>query len=293
MPRHTEHHAGDQAPNLSRRRGLKAAGFVALAYVTDGLAGAAWDASRPHNGTTIEHDKISTPHLALVMGGIGRQNGNDITSALAPSLANKNTTLTSLVYPDRAPSPKETANAILATNCKNLTIVGHSSGACHGLFVIAALRPAIESGQINKPRVVMLNSPYTGEDVISPLAKPISYVPLGLGSKSLLDLVVYGEVKDVAVGLEEAQLDLSVDFDGSTVLPNIADLIDAAIYVGDAYPDGVINTPQAAQGYAQSLGNRLTVQLVPGLGHPDPAKDPRQAAIYNEVIADWHKALAA
>lgn len=234
-----------------------------------------------------EQEPVRASRLAVVVGGIGRVDCNDIIGVLGDAMSEDGSTTTSLIYSTWGLSPQANAEAIVATGCKDLTFYGHSIGGGHSLETIGALRPYIESGQINKPRVVFFNSPSSGRDVISPFAAPISEVPLGFATKSALDLGVYGHVAEVSVPLEESQLDFAVDFNAANVLPDIADLIDVegSLYIGDAYLDSVIRTPDAANEYRRLLPG-LRAVLVPGLGHPDPARNPTQARIYNDVLRD-------
>lgn len=280
-----------QPKGVERRTFLRSTLTVAGSVVADGLNGAVSDALRPDH-KPIEQDKITTPKLALVMGGIGRQDAYDIAGALMPSLANKETTVASLVYPNATPNAKESASAIRATGCKDLTLILHSASVSHGFSVLQELRTPIREGVLNKPQVILLHTPFTGDDVQNPAAEAASYLPMGKIIKSIFDLAVYGGLKDVAVAVEEKQLDWAVDFNGAQVLPYVIDLMGPTLYIGDAHPDGVINTPQAAQGYESYLSSLLTVALAPGIGHADPAKNPAQASFYNETITNWQNSLA-
>jgi hypothetical protein len=236
--------------------------------------------------TNIETGRVDTKRLALVSPGIGRKNANDIAGVLRPSLSDRDTTLASLSYGDDGMDPREAAEAIRRSGCRELILVGHSIGGGFNTQVVEALRGDIESGQIAKPKLILLSSPHDGSNVQNGMAGLLSKVPLGLITDTIADTVAFGGPNNVSPHLEGSQLDFAVGYDGSAAA-RIVDLIDSALYIGDANPDGVIDTPRAARGFKAAWGDKLTAKLVPDLGHPDPAKNAFQADVYNHDIAEW------
>lgn len=287
MRRRGEDWKGEQAPNPGRRlfgkRTLLVIGGVVIA-----------DQIPPYliwhdNQTRVEQGRINTKRLALVVPGIGRKDAPDVVGALRPGLSGPDTTVRSLVYGDSGMSAKASADAVRASDCSELILVGQSIGGGHGVEMLEELRPDIVAGTIKKPVVVFLHTPHSGQNLVNGAAGALSYIPSGLTKKFVGEPIAYGKVTNASPDLGESQLDFAVDFNGAYHVAGISDLISAALYIGDESPDGdgVIYTVAASEGYKGDLGDKLTVKLVSGLGHPDPAKISFQAATYNQEISTF------
>jgi len=273
------------APNSGRRRFnwklVTAAGIVIADQIPPYLI---WH----DNQTRVEQGKIDTKRLVVVTPGIGRKDAPDIVAALHPALFGRDTTVRGLSYGDRGIKSKATADAIRATGCKELVLVGHSIGGGHDVEVIQELGPDIRAKQLTV-RAVFLSSPYSGANLVNGAAEALTYVPAGMTKKFVGEPMAFGGWTNASPDLGESQLEFAVGFDGSQHVRGIRNLITDALYIGDASPDGdgVVYTVAASESYQRDLGDKLTVKLVAGLGHPDPAKNAFQAATYNHEISTF------
>lgn len=286
---------GEHVPSPQRRRGLKAALAITVFAAVDQIL--PFVAYRD-NQTRAGRGRIDTKRLTLVAPGIGRKDADDVVRALYPSLGGEDNTVASLVYSDARIDPRWTADAIRASGCQELVPVGQSIGGGHMVQVIGLLVPDILAGRIDVPATMFLNSPYNDSTLkLGALAADaLARVPAGFVKKVVGEPIAFGgNITNASPQLGDSQLDFAAGFDGARYVPGIRRFIGRALYVGDSSPDsdGVVYTVQSSQHYKADLGHKLTVELVDGLGHPDPAKNIDQAAVYNSVISDFMKSIPA